>query len=278
MASAQQQIDALNVALEHLRAELPGAIAAGIRAADDKPPAEKGSATLQFGRIVGVFADQGYCTVILDGELDPQPVSMLGGLIEGERCAVLFYPPSGSLALGMVDPTGVVGGGGSGQIIEATVTLPDPDFVTSPASGTASWAHVSGNEALMDLSDPTHPVFAAGGMFSVGFGATLPVPDDPTTAFFGILSTNTVFSQAALPEVGGFSILISGFSDIDITDIDELEAIIGAAGIQTIVYAFNAGDSFASTYIAALKTSETASGGTTLTLKCVIASLGGLTT
>lgn len=273
MASAQQQIDELNTALELLRAELPGAIAAGIRAADDKPPAEKGSATLQFGRIMGVFADQGYCTVILDGELDPQPVSMLGGLIEGERCAVLFYPPSGSLALGMIDPTGVVGGGGTGEILQATVALPDPDVDSTPASGIASWSHLSG-ATLVDLSDPTHPAFPVDGIYSVGFGATLPPPADPGTAFFAELSTTAIFSQPDLPHLGGFSIVISGFATVDDPSIEaEIEAIFSGGGFQTVVYTFAAGDSFSDAYIAALKASETATGGATLSLKCVVAQL-----
>lgn len=226
-----------------------------------------------FGEVQTVDTDNSLVNVLPVGGTTTTRVPYSGGAPGvGDTVRITGRAGSRYLAGG---GAGVIGGG-SGQILVATVDLPDPDEDATVQSGTASWAHLSGNPALTDLTDPTNPVFATGGMFSIGFGATLPQPEDETTAFIGILSTTATFSQPDLPKLGGFSIVISGFTDITTADISEIEAIFGASALQTLVYAFNLGDSFSDTYIAQLKSSETATGGATLSMKCIIAHLGGL--
>lgn len=99
----------VQAALSHLIEQLPNAIASGITTHAARPPSERGSPSLQFGVVEDSFPDQGFAQITLDGQINPIPVSMLGPLTVGERVAVLFYPPSGTLAIGQVSPVGIPG-------------------------------------------------------------------------------------------------------------------------------------------------------------------------
>lgn len=101
-------------ALDELEASLAPAIAVGVREYARRPATEQGSISLQFGTVEGVFASAGYATVVFDGQTTSVPVTMLGAAVAGERVAVMFYPPSGTLLIGQVNPTGG-GSGGSGS-------------------------------------------------------------------------------------------------------------------------------------------------------------------
>lgn len=135
--SMQAQIDALAAQVAALREEIPPAIAEGLRLFADRPPGEKGSPTLQFGVVESV--SDTWAMVTLDGQTDPVPINMLGGLVEGERVAVLLVPPSGNLAIGMVQPA-VVGslppGGTAAQVLtKIDATNGNADWETPSAGG-----------------------------------------------------------------------------------------------------------------------------------------------
>lgn len=120
MASFAQQLADLAGRLDHLRGEIPAAIAEGIRVSGARPAGEKGAPSLQFGIVEEVFDADGYADVTLDGQTAANAVNMLGGLVSGERVAVLLYPPSGNLAIGMATPAAVGGipaGGTTGQVL-----------------------------------------------------------------------------------------------------------------------------------------------------------------
>lgn len=103
--NTQSQLDQLAAQVRDLRAEIAPAIAEGLRVYADRPVGEKGAPSLQFGVVDGVFDDLGYASVVLDGDTAGVPINMLGGLVEGERVAVLMVPPSGNVAIGMVTPS-----------------------------------------------------------------------------------------------------------------------------------------------------------------------------
>lgn len=96
-----------------LEASLAPAIALAVREFARRPAVEQGSISIQFGVVEAVFATGGYANVIFDGQATSVPVTMLGTAIAGERVAVLFYPPSGTLLIGQISPTGGNSGGGS---------------------------------------------------------------------------------------------------------------------------------------------------------------------
>lgn len=119
----QAQIDTLRGEVGQLERSIAPAVAAGLRAHSDRPSIEKGAPTIQFGVVDSVFEDDGYANVILDGQTVVTPCMILGAVVEGERVAVIFYPPSGSLIIGMVDPNAQTAGVAiSGLPVAATLT------------------------------------------------------------------------------------------------------------------------------------------------------------
>lgn len=119
----QAQIDMLRGEVGQLERSIAPAVAAGLRAHSDRPSIEKGAPTIQFGVVDSVFEDDGYANVILDGQTVVTPCMILGAVVEGERVAVIFYPPSGSLIIGMVDPNAQTAGVAiSGLPVAATLT------------------------------------------------------------------------------------------------------------------------------------------------------------
>ena len=133
----QAQINGLQGQLDSLSSQIAPAIAEGLRLYADRPVGEKGAPSLQFGVVDGVFDT--YASVILDGETQGVPINMLGGLIEGERVAVLMVPPSGNLAIGMVTPStpspGVPPGGTTGQVLTKIDGTDFNDDWETPAAG-----------------------------------------------------------------------------------------------------------------------------------------------
>lgn len=93
-------------AVADLKDEIAPAIAEGLRVHSNRPAGERGAPTVQFGVIVDTFPDQGYALVVLDGQTQATACMTLNAVLLGERVAVLFYPPSGTLILGQVAPSG----------------------------------------------------------------------------------------------------------------------------------------------------------------------------
>lgn len=106
--------------------EIAQAIATGLRTFADRPVGEKGAPSLQFG-IVEQVADT-YAFVTLDGQTNAVPINMLGGLVEGQRVAVMLFPPSGNLAIGMVAPSTVGGLPPNGAATFVLTKASDADF------------------------------------------------------------------------------------------------------------------------------------------------------
>lgn len=166
-AELEAEIDTLRLELRDLQDQIPQAIATALRTYADRPSGEKGSPSLQYGVVDGVFDADGWAAVILDGQTQSVPIMMLGGLVEGERVAVLLVPPSGSLAIGMVTPS-VVPGALSTQV----ESFLDGTGVNVTTGGTLPWVVDPGTGAtlpsatLLDLSTPTAPVVLADGVFT----------------------------------------------------------------------------------------------------------------
>jgi hypothetical protein len=221
MASQQDQIDALRSELGRLRDEIPPAIARGLRIFSDRPAGEKGSPSMQFGRVEGVFADQGYCTVILDGETASIPVSMLAGLAEGDRVAVLFVPPSGALALGVVNPAGATTGGLAAMredVLTCTISMPANDG-SGGSLGQAAWfvsealhfAHVSG-DVLVDDTNPFSLRFLQSGKYALTMLAGSTISLTSSTPFVALF--NSFDLAGVLPAPIGNWVLPGGGLDL----------------------------------------------------------------
>lgn len=159
----QDQIDAtVAAAIERLRDEIAPAIAEGIRIQSVRPASERGSVSIQYGEVVGVFTD--YITVLLDGQTDPVPADTLGTLTIGDRTAVFFIPPSGTLAIGS--------GSGSVPPPASTVQTEFLYYVDSPGGhvSTPQWLVDVGGDTVVDLTTPANPLVLVDGLYIVTVG------------------------------------------------------------------------------------------------------------
>lgn len=197
--------------------EIANAIAEGLRTYADRPVGEKGAPSLQFGVVEQVLETFAYVT--LDGQTDAVPINMLGGLIEGERVAVLLVPPSGNLAIGMVTPStpspGVPPGGTTGQVLTKIDGTDFNDDWETPSAGSGSsgfyaggnsatsvpsstfhtdleWPTLALGTALLNLSTPTAPTVLTDGTYM--FQAVIDPSGAPSTDLkIEFVATDTPF-------------------------------------------------------------------------------------
>lgn len=182
----QQMIDAsVTRALAAKDQEIASAIGDALRTYADRPVGEKGSPSLQYGVVESV--SDTWAMVTLDGQTDPVPINMLGGLVEGERVAVLLLPPSGNLAIGMVTPNVVppVTPGGDGLVVGHDSFL-DTVGVDIGNGGKLQWVLDTGfgigiapNAGLFDLTDPERPVVLADGYLTFDMNVQGDTEDEP---------------------------------------------------------------------------------------------------
>lgn len=223
MASYAQQLADLSGRIDQLRGEIPAAIAEGIRVSGARPAGEKGAPSLQFGVVEEVFDADGYADVTLDGQTAATAVNMLGGLVSGERVGVLLYPPSGNLAIGMVQPT--TSGGVQSVVAGTNVTVDNTDPQNPIVSSTSS---IDGSDAL--YGTPSQVVAASTtddlswilGDDPVGI-LDLTVPTLPTAVTRGAFiftieattgSTLSAWSIFAIVREGGPSNRLANISDV----------------------------------------------------------------
>lgn len=234
-AEMQQLVDAsVADALAAKDQEIANAIAEGLRTYADRPVGEKGAPSLQFGVVEQV--NDTYAYVTLDGQTDAVPINMLGGLVEGERVAVLMVPPSGNLAIGMVTPStpspGVPPGGTTGQVLTKQSNA-DFDDIWADVSGGSSglyggsanttvatatntnlnWPTHSSGATLLDLSTITIPTVLTDGTYTFDF----------TVHNNGVAGGGIVIELAAIGTDGAFT----GLAGDDLVTINAVTVTVG---------------------------------------------------
>lgn len=172
--------------------EIAAAIAQGLRVYADRPVGEKGAPSLQFGVVEQV--NDTYAFVTLDGQTDAVPINMLGGLVEGERVAVLLFPPSGNLAIGMFQPTVVPGVGFPGES-GFYATGPSATTVPNNVSTLLVWPAFALGTDLLDLTVTTAPAVLADGVYTFDVAC---ISATPGTQFqLGLVASDAPFTAVA---------------------------------------------------------------------------------